>query len=281
MPSIVKILYRFESPEQFDKAQNVGNSVSVHSWKKPPKAPKLSEEEIHVWRLALRSQGQSLQSAEKLLSEDELEISRRFHFKRDTKRFMLRHASLRRILSFYLSLPPDELSFVRSEYGKPMLDPSLDTNALVFNLSHSYDVALLAIARSRRIGIDIERIMDHSYAEDILRYFFHPEEQRFFLSLGESQKRTFFFRLWTSAEAVLKAQGKTIAHGLSDASIARHIMQTIDAGWGRAMAVCLSGANGAHDSWLLKPIQAFGGYMSVCCVEGSRCEFVTYDYRGV
>jgi len=257
--------------------------VSVHSWKNPPRTLSLPEQEIHIWRLILRPEGQSLPSAEKLLSEHELEVSRRFYFKRDTQRYLLRHASLRRILSLYLSLPPGELQFDRSEYGKPMLGVSLDAEALQFNLSHSYDVALVAVARGRRLGLDIERVKHHSYAGDILRYFFHPEEQRFFHSLGESQKRAFFFRLWTSTEAVLKAQGKTIAHGLPHCSIARSIMDTINepTGWDRDIAVCLPGVNNTDEPWLLKPIQAFEGYTSVCCVEGSRCEFVTYDFRGL
>ncbi len=257
--------------------------MSVHSWKNPPRTPSLSEHEIHVWRVILGSEGQSLQSAEKLLSVDELVVSRRFHFKRDTQRYILCHASLRRVLSCYLGLAPERVSFEQAEYGKPMLDASLDTEALQFNLSHSYDAALIAIARGRRIGIDIERVKDHSYAADILRYFFHPEELCFFHSLGEGQKRTFFFRLWTSTEAVLKAQGKTIAHGLPDASIAKRIMNTINepTGWGTDIAVSLPGANSRGESWLLKPIQAFEGYTSVCCVEGSHCELVTYDFRGL
>lgn len=283
MPSFVKILCCPESHGKFDKAENVGNSVLVHSWKNPPSTPSLPGQEIHVWRLVLKPEVQSLQSAEKLLSEHELEISRRFHFKRDAKRYLLCHASLRRILSLYLSLSPGELSFDRSEYGKPMLDASLDAEALQFNLSHSYDVALIAVARGRRLGIDIERVKHHPYAGDILRYFFHPEEQRFFHSLGESQKRAFFFRLWTSTEAALKAQGKTIAHGLPSASIARSIMDTISEpmGWDREISVCLPGVKNRDEPWLLKPIRAFEGYTSVCCVEGSRCEFVTYDFRSL
>jgi 4'-phosphopantetheinyl transferase len=76
----------------------------------------------------------------------------------DRVRFIIARGVLRKVLSNYLHLTPCDLRFVYNEYGKPFL--SLDQNhcALDFNLSHSNSMALYAVTRGRRVGVDIEYI---------------------------------------------------------------------------------------------------------------------------
>ena len=121
-----------------------------------PGAEVLGEDEVHVWRIALDcGDGDSLRSG---LSSDELARAARFHFERDRTRFSVARAALREILAHYLGASPDEIAFVYGGHGKPALAPP--HGDLRFNLSHSHDVALCAVARGREVGVDVERIRE-------------------------------------------------------------------------------------------------------------------------
>src|SRR5690349_23768292 len=62
-------------------------------------------------------------------------------------------AALRETLANYLDARPDALRF--DETGKPRVEPR---SPLHFNLTHSGDRALVAVATEREVGVDIERI---------------------------------------------------------------------------------------------------------------------------
>src|SRR5262249_40351621 len=89
-----------------------------------------------------------LDSAERLRAE-------RVRFANDGRRFALRRGWLRTVLSTYTGRPAEALRFQLSPHGKPALadpgEPSLE-----FNLSHSRDLAVLAVASGRRLGVDVE-----------------------------------------------------------------------------------------------------------------------------
>ena len=67
------------------------------------------------------------------------------------RRYLRSHAALRAILGAYTSTP---LDFAMAEHGKPYLLACPD---LRFNLSHSHDMALVAVTRGIEIGVDVER----------------------------------------------------------------------------------------------------------------------------
>lgn len=61
---------------------------------------------------------------------------------------------------------------VEGDAGKPALDPAAGLPDLRFNLSHSGDRALIAIAEGVELGVDLERITpkrDRGYLEDWTR----------------------------------------------------------------------------------------------------------------
>ncbi len=99
--------------------------------------------------------GTSLRSR---LSSDELARAARFHFERDRTRFSVARAALREILAHYLGTSPAEIAFVYGDHGKPALAPPYGD--LRFNLSHSHDLALCAVARGSEVGVDVERIRE-------------------------------------------------------------------------------------------------------------------------
>jgi 4'-phosphopantetheinyl transferase len=76
---------------------------------------------------------------------------------------------------------------------------------LYFNLSHSGDAAVLAIAEAGPVGIDIEalRSVDPTLAEAILG----PSERSALAALDPSMRSGSLLARWTMKEAALKAVG--------------------------------------------------------------------------
>ncbi|MGE0052788.1 MAG: 4'-phosphopantetheinyl transferase superfamily protein [Hyphomicrobium sp.] len=65
------------------------------------------------------------------------------------------------------------------------------------------------------IGIDIEDSADDVEELEMCRYYFEARETTAILSLTGAERRSAFFRLWTSKEAALKSIGEGIPYGLS------------------------------------------------------------------
>ena len=171
-----------------------------------------SDGEIHVWEFCSEMADWPREDVAALLSADERERAARFHFQRDTQRFSVTRARMRSILGMYVRSDSHELKFSYAERGKPSLQMKTD---LLFNVSHSGDRAVLAIASAREVGVDIEQIRDNVECEQLAERFFSPGERRLIRELDENQKLTAFFRLWTCKEAFLKAHGAGLSRSLS------------------------------------------------------------------
>src|SRR5664279_2006820 len=105
--------------------------------------PPLAHDEIHVWHQGLCQEAAEVDAFRGLLSSDELQRAARFRFDKDRSEFMVSRGTLRRLLGCYLQIPPKELGFAYSEYGRPGLVGDAPPTMLDFNVSHSGGVALL------------------------------------------------------------------------------------------------------------------------------------------
>lgn len=105
---------------------------------------------------------------------------------------------------------PQELRFGFAENGKPHL---IDYPEIHFNLSHCKGMALLAVA-DRPVGVDVEPVDRVADWQGIAERFFHQQEYQAILALPEAEQALGFLRIWTAKEALLKATGQGIAHGL-------------------------------------------------------------------
>ncbi|MGV2454039.1 UNVERIFIED_CONTAM: 4'-phosphopantetheinyl transferase superfamily protein [Acinetobacter seifertii] len=119
----------------------------------------------------------------------------------DYKKQQIQHIK-NKLLAQKLNVNPADLQFAKHEYGKPYL---LD-HTLHFNHSHSQQYYALALSeRVKDIGIDVEELDRKVRLDSLAQHAFHHDEYATWQNL--EQDREFWFKVWTTKEAVLKASG--------------------------------------------------------------------------
>ncbi|WP_066423903.1 4'-phosphopantetheinyl transferase HetI [Anabaena sp. 4-3] len=181
------------------------------NWLPAPTDLSLLPDEVHVWRIHLEITESQLEEFAATLSSDELTRANRFYFPEHRKRFIAGRGSLRSILCGYLGIGAQQVKFDYQPRGKPVLAEGLQHSGLLFNLSHSQNLALCAVNYHRLIGVDLEYLRDISDVEALAKRFFLPQEYDVVRSLPENQKQKTFSRYWTCKEAYLKATGDGIS----------------------------------------------------------------------
>lgn len=179
-----------------------GNVDAVaKSWPTGPERPALTAGEVHVWRARLDGTHPGpagLPAAER---------ERAAAFLRDDAagRWVASRWALRQVLSRYLDEPAAEIALELGENDKPQLaDPS---SGLRFNLSHSGDLALVAVAPDREVGVDIEQIEPARDLLALAERALAPEAVAEIRAAAPDKQHLAFHRAWTRHEARLKCLG--------------------------------------------------------------------------
>ncbi len=149
------------------------------------------------------------------LSADERERARRFHFEIDHDRYCQGRSQLRTILGYYAQRAPNLIAFRYGTQDKPAL---VDPFGLHFNLAHSGNLAVLAVARFA-LGVDVELPRPGFADDEIAERFFAPREVAELRRLAPEQQEAAFFRCWTRKEAYLKALGGGLSIPLDDFTV--------------------------------------------------------------
>lgn len=170
---------------------------------------------LDIWPIPLLSETISCAEIEANLSNEERQRAARFHFPKHAMRYRICHAAVRRILGDYLAMPPAQVEVIAEPKGKPRL---AGDSSLRFNISHSGDLALLAVAEDLEVGVDVEGVR-FDLSVDGLAAFFTPAECERLRAAAPGEKERTFFRWWTRKEAVLKADGCGLSGGLDHLDI--------------------------------------------------------------
>lgn len=196
-----------------------------------------------------------------LLSADERERAERFHFRRDRDHFIAARGLLRLLLSRYLGLPPQQLSFSYSPYGKPSLAAERDRARLRFNVSHSQGIALYAFTLEREIGVDVEYIRQDVVGESVAEHFFSAQEVASLRSLPAEVQPQAFFNCWTRKEAFIKARGEGLSFPLDQFDVSLVPGEP---------AALISTRNDLLEAsrWSLQTLPVEEGYVAALAVEG-------------
>ncbi|NTU52098.1 MAG: 4'-phosphopantetheinyl transferase superfamily protein [Chlorobiaceae bacterium] len=153
------------------------------------------------------------------LSDDEKERTRAMRFPADKTRFIFRRGLLRRLLGTTLDIDPALIRFSRTPVGKPFIDLP-ENPGLFFNLSHSDNQIVYAFSSHSDTGIDIERIRIVDDIDRLARNYFSAEEYAVIINLPDREKHKVFIKIWSIKEALIKACGCPLEHGLAAFDVA-------------------------------------------------------------
>ncbi|ERT08020.1 phosphopantetheine--transferase domain protein [Lyngbya aestuarii BL J] len=234
-------------------------------WNFPLTEYHLSSDEVQVWLAEFGELNEQLHEFEQLLSPDERERANRYRQQRDRVRFIVARGVLRIVLAGYLGLSPSELEFNYSERGKPQL--KTNSTGIEFNVSHSEDKALFAIALNRRVGIDIELIRPMEVLQ-LAKRFFRESEYLFLRALEDREQIRGFFQLWTAKEAYVKATGEGLA-GLETVEISLPKLESAE-----NLAV-----QGQGCRWMLHSLDLGNNYCAAIAVEGKEYKIKCWQFR--
>lgn len=133
------------------------------------------------------------------LSDDERARAERMRLDEPRRRFVASHLALRTVLSRYV----EPVDIVVDDNGKPRLA----TGEIRFNLSHSGEVAAVAVA-DQEVGIDVQEVRKLHDPDALARRILAPGEAGVDL-----------LRAWARKEAVVKATGEGLRRNLAEVQV--------------------------------------------------------------
>ena len=250
-------------------------STGEEPWALPPPQLVLEQGSLHIWRALLDLSAAVHTRIVRVLSANERKQCERFLRPGDRARCAAARASLRIVLAKYLPEDPRALSIAVEASGKPFLDCSTGAGGgadppmhhrakgVQFNISHAGDLALIAVSRGMRVGIDVERIREVRGTEAILNGFFSEREQEYLRSREPEERTRTFFLLWTRREAAAKAVGR----GLFD-SFARFTLSPFDRDRSGFRVELPPGIpTGGTETWWMRDLIPAPGFAGALCVE--------------
>jgi 4'-phosphopantetheinyl transferase len=170
--------------------------------------------QVHIWRIDLDHL--ALENWEDTLCAEEFHKAKCFVQKKHQDRFLLGRSCLRSLLSAYAGVAPRKLEIGFNQHGKPYLPLRY---CLGFNLSHSENLAVIAIGRNQMIGIDIERLVQPWGGHVLAQQVFSREEYRSFTALPNDEILIPFLTCWTRKEALVKALGLGLTVNLREINV--------------------------------------------------------------
>jgi 4'-phosphopantetheinyl transferase len=230
-------------------------------WLAAPEILALSADELHVWSASLELDSRSIPSLQRTLSGDEIDRAERYRSAADRRRFVTARGLLRLILGRYLDTPPEILKFRYGPHGKPSLVVEPGGSGLQFSVTHSFDLALYAVARERPLGIDLERIRPLPEVRTLVKRYFSSAEQVAFRALPRADQLPAFFRCWTRKEAFIKARGQGLSLALDRFEV------SVTPGEPAAL-LAVDGDRREASRWSLCDLSPGQGYVAALAVKG-------------
>ncbi|MFE2499208.1 4'-phosphopantetheinyl transferase family protein [Streptomyces scopuliridis] len=223
---------------------------------------------LSVWIVdAVREGADAAGLAPGVLDAGERQRAAAFHRSADRRCYVAAHVSLRLLLGAYLGQDPAAVRLVREpcpSCGGPHGRPVAEGREVRFSLSHSGDLALIALADTP-VGADVERIPALDMVTETASAL-HPAEVAEPAALPEADRPGGFARVWVRKEACLKGLGTGLARDLS--------LDYVGTGTGTSARTCTgtsaggsAGATAVPSGWTLIDITAPEGFAAAAAVQ--------------
>jgi len=177
-----------------------------------PSSLQLVHDAVQVWYADLTAANIDTVDGFGVLDKDERARASRLRVAEDRVEFIAAHVIARILIGQYLGQAPETISFGQIRNGKPFAIRANGDPDLRFNAARTSGRAVFAFSIGREVGIDIERMTDHTHLSDAYGRALTVREQAYLHALPtERERRDAFFALWVRKEAVLKASGDGLA----------------------------------------------------------------------
>lgn len=194
---------------------------------------------VDVWQARLDlSPGDGAAS---LLRVDAADRARAARLRAGGWRWLASRAALRTVLAHYLGLEPARVPIVAGANDKPRLGSGAGPD-LRFSLTHTGDIALVAVRLAHEVGVDAEEVREGVDMETLARDHFGAAERAMYAALGAEGRRVAFFHAWVRREALAKATGRGLAAPADDRERERFAVRLLSGVPGCAAAVASEGA---------------------------------------
>lgn len=178
--------------------------------------PALKSGQVHVWHADSMAVDPRFLPQ---LSAEETSRLNRIGASGARSQFIGGRALLRGVLGHYLDREPASLEFAVGAHGKPALAEASEASGasgLEFNLSHSGNDIVIAVAWHSAVGVDIEAWRNLERLDALAQRCLAPREYAEIAGQSRNAMNRGFFRFWVRKEALGKASGRGIALGLQD-----------------------------------------------------------------
>ncbi|MFA0012970.1 4'-phosphopantetheinyl transferase superfamily protein [Vibrio lentus] len=177
---------------------------------------------VDLWLCSLSNlndQPNNVSQLKKRLTADEIAKVERYRMPLSQTQALYVRNYLRKVLSSYSDLMPEEWRFEYGEKGKPsLIEKQQIETGLNFNISHSKEHLLIAVCQREgkqvHLGVDIEHARSSTNIDSIMKHYFSDTELTDLLELSKEQQRERFFDLWALKESYIKATGRGLATSL-------------------------------------------------------------------
>jgi 4'-phosphopantetheinyl transferase len=201
--------------------------------------PTLTVHAVVLWHAVLDAGRDDIARLTALLDEGERVRVLRLATDRLRRRQVMARGLLRLLLGHYTAADPRAVRLLSGPHGKPALAAGA---SLHFNVAHSGERALFALADSRPVGVDLEAVARPIDVLGVAAHAFSPDEQALLRSAPEGARVDVFYRLWTRKEAYVKARGSGLTYPMrsftvsaraddDDALVADHLAPDACADW--------------------------------------------------
>lgn len=195
-----------------------------------------------------------------LLSDEERARAAAFRADLHRRRHIVSHGVLRIVLAGYVGLTPEALCFAQTAEGKPLLETK-GGPTIGFNLSHSGELALIAVTDGRAVGVDVEEVSEMRDITGLANRYFAPSEAAAIDAQPPDRRRSAFFRCWTRKEAFVKAIGKGLSFPLDRFEVTVHPEEP-------ARLLSIEGEAAKAAAWSIAHLDPEPGYVGAVVVAG-------------
>ncbi len=217
---------------------------------------------VDIWSAPVAAHRRALRRFEEIVSTAERDRAELLRSESARADYIVIRGLVRTVLAGYLGVPPEEVALCRDGNGKPAIAGPLRLQNLHFNLAHSGGRVVCAVARRRKVGIDLERITTDFPLQTIAERFYSDDEVAGIQRLPSPDRGEAFFTLWTLKEAYLKATGEGL-QGLDRIDLSRARRCSADS-WRVEVP-------GSRSTWSLRTFVPVIGYVGAVAVGGRRC----------